>query len=295
MSIAHQPASAGIGLKPEHVDAACAQAGSLDFVEVHAENYMVAGGPVLRRLERVREHWPLSLHGVGLSIGGAGPLDADHLARYAALARRFEPRWCSEHLAWSSHGGRWFNDLLPLPYTAATLRRVAAHVDQVQAVLGRRVLIENPSSYIEFAESTMDEGGFLAELVRRTGCGLLLDVNNAHVSAVNHGRDPWRLIEALPAAAIGEIHLAGHAHDHDGEGAPLLIDDHGDAVDAAVWVLYRRTIERLGPRPTLIERDHRVPAFEQLAAEAATARAIQQTARDAPFSPEGATLRGVVQ
>jgi uncharacterized protein (UPF0276 family) len=265
---------AGIGLKAMHVaellDRASAGDPVADFVEVHAENYLVSGGPFLRHLEQVRARWPLSVHGVGLSIGGEAPLDSGHLDRLAALLRRFEPQWFSEHLAWSSHGGHWFNDLLPVPYDRPTLDRVCEHVDQVQHRLRRRLLLENPSTYLAFEASTMDEGAFLAEVVRRTGCALLLDVNNAHVSAVNHGRDPWDLIDALPPDAIGEIHLAGFAEDVDAAGARLLIDTHG-----AVWALYRRTLARLGPVPTLIERDHDVPALSVLAREAATAREAQ--------------------
>lgn len=268
--------SAGIGLKAAHVHDLLAGGAALDFVEVHAENYLVAGGPQLRQLERVRARWPLSVHGVGLSIGGEGPLDSRHLDRLAALLRRFEPQWFSEHLAWSGHGGHWFNDLLPLPYDRPTLDRVCDHIDQVQQRLQRRLLLENPSTYIECAASTMDEGGFLAEVVRRTGCALLLDVNNAHVSAVNHGRDAWALIDALPPEAVCEIHLAGHAEDRDAAGDRLLIDTHGAPVDDAVWSLYRRTLARLGPVPTLIERDHHVPPLAELAAEAALARRAQR-------------------
>jgi uncharacterized protein (UPF0276 family) len=268
-------ARAGIGLKAMHVGELLQGRAAVDFLEVHAENYMVAGGPFLKHLERVRERWPLSIHGVGLSIGGEGPLDRPHLDRLAALVQRIEPQWFSEHLAWSSHGGRWFNDLLPLPYDAATLNRVCDHVDQVQQHLKRRLLLENPSTYVEFTSSTMDEGHFLAEVVRRTGCGLLLDVNNAYVSGVNHSRDPWTLISALPPRAIAEIHLAGFAEDHDAAGDRLLIDNHGAPVDAAVWALYRRAIERLGPVPTLIERDNDLPALALLAAEAARARQVQ--------------------
>jgi hypothetical protein len=242
---------------------------------VHAENYMVDGGPMLRHLERVRERWPLSIHGVGLSIGGDGPLNLDHLERLDRLLRRFEPRWFSEHLAWSSHGGHWFNDLLPLPYDRATLVRVCDHVDQVQQHLKRPLLLENPSTYLAYAGSTIDEASFLAEVVRRTGCGLLLDVNNAYVSGVNHGCDPWRLIDALPADAVGEIHLAGFADDLDGAGDRLLIDHHGAPVDAAVWALYERALERLGPVPTLIERDNDLPSFEVLEAEARRALDLQ--------------------
>lgn len=269
---------AGIGLKTRHVAALLAGEAEIGFLEVHAENYMGAGGPALRQLDRLRARWPLSVHGVGLSIGGAEPLDTRHLERLAGVVERFEPRWVSEHLAWSSHGGSFFNDLLPLPYDAATLDRVCRHVDQVQRRLKRRLLIENPSTYVEFAASTMDEADFLAEVVRRTGCALLLDVNNAYVSGVNHGRDPWGLIEALPAEAVREIHLAGFAEDRDGAGDRLLIDHHGSPVDVAVWSLYRRTVERIGPRPTLIERDNDIPALGALAREAALARETMRAA-----------------
>ena len=267
---------AGIGLKDEHALPLLEGAAAVDFLEIHAENYFVAGGPRLRRLERLRERLPLSLHGVGLSIGGEAPLDEAHLDALAALLQRFEPRWFSEHLAWSSHGGTWLNDLLPLPYDDTTLARVCEHIDRVQTRLRRPMLLENPSSYVAFESSTWDEGAFIAEVVRRTGCGALLDVNNAYVSGVNHGRDPWALIEALPAGAIGEIHLAGFAEDRDAAGDRLLIDHHGAPVDAAVWALYQRTLERLGPRPTLIERDNEVPALPVLAAEAAHARAAMR-------------------
>ena len=268
-------ALAGIGLKDAHATQLLAGAVEVDFLEVHAENLMVAGGPRLRRLERLRERLPLSIHGVGLSVGGQGPLDPAHLGEVAALLARFEPRWVSEHLAWSSHGGVWLNDLLPVPYDRPTLDRVCEHIDQVQARLGRRILLENPSTYLEFEASTMEESTFLSEVVRRTGCGLLLDVSNAYVSGINHGRDPWALIEALPANAIGEIHLAGFAEDHDAAGARLLIDDHGAPVDVAVWALYERTLARLGAVPTLIERDNNVPSLPMLAAEAGQAWAAQ--------------------
>ena len=272
---------AGVGLKAAHVPTLLARGraaflGGTGFLEVHAENYMVDGGPMLRRLEQVREHWPLSIHGVGLSIGGEGPLDKDHLDRLGRLLHRFEPRWFSEHLAWSSHGGHWFNDLLPLPYDHATLNRVCDHIDQAQHHLRRNLLLENPSTYLAYAGSTMDEPAFLAEVVRRTGCGLLLDVNNAYVSGLNQGRDPWTLIEALPARAVAEIHLAGFAEDQDAAGDRLLIDHHGAAVDAAVWSLYERAISRIGPVPTLIERDNQVPAFDLLEQEAQCALGIQQ-------------------
>jgi uncharacterized protein (UPF0276 family) len=263
----HADAPIGVGFKPQHL-ADLLAGNAVDFVEVHAENCMVDGGPVLARLARVREHCALSLHGVGLSIGGAKPLDEAHLDRLAALAERFEPRWFSEHLAWSSHGGTYCNDLLPLPYDATTLARVCEHVDRLQQRLRRRVLLENPSTYVEFEASTLGEAEFLGDVVARTGCGLLLDVNNAYVSAVNHGRDARAFIDALPADAVGEIHLAGYAEDRDAAGDRLLIDTHGAPVAEAVWALYRHAVARCGPQPTLIERDHDVPAFGVLAAEA---------------------------
>lgn len=276
---------AGIGAKSCHVAGLLAGEVDVDFIEVHAENFMSAGGPSLRQLERLRARLPLSVHGVGLSIGADGPLDVGHLERLAAVVERFEPRWVSEHLAWSSHGGVFLNDLLPLPYDAATLDRICDHVDQVQQRLQRRLLIENPSTYLEFLGSTMDEAQFLGELVRRSGCGLLLDVNNAYVSGVNHRRDPWTLIEALAADAVGEIHLAGFAEDRDGAGDRLLIDHHGAPVDAAVWSLYRRTLERLGPRPTLIERDNDIPTLAVLASEATRAReALRAAAAEPAFA-----------
>lgn len=269
---------AGIGLKDDHALPLLDGAAAVDFLEVHAENLMLAGGPRLRRLDRLRERLPLSIHGVGLSIGGESPLDEAHLDALDALLRRFEPRWFSEHLAWSSHGGAFLADLLPLPYDERTLRRVCEHIDRVQTRLRRPMLLENPSSYVEFEASTMDEGRFIAEVVRRTGCGVLLDVNNAYVSGVNHGRDPWALVEALPADAIGEIHLAGFAEDRDAAGDRLLIDHHGAPVDDAVWRLYERCIARFGALPTLIERDNDVPPLPLLAAEAAQARALMQAA-----------------
>jgi uncharacterized protein len=269
----------GLGLKSVHARDALARGTVVDFFEVHAENFMVDGGPALRQLEQVRARWPLSLHGVGLSLGGEAPLDAAHLDRLKRLLERFEPGWFSEHLAWSSHGGRWFNDLLPLPYTDATLARVCRHIDQAQSHLGCRLLLENPSTYVQFEASTMDEASFLYEVVRRTGCGLLLDVNNAYVSAVNHGGDARAFIDALPAAAIGEIHLAGFTEDLDAAGDRLLIDSHGAPVADAVWALYAHALSLLGPRPTLIERDHDVPPLAVLEAEALQARAAMQGLR----------------
>ena len=271
----------GIGLKPVHAEALLAQPGCVDFVEVHAENYMVDGGPHLRQLARVREQFALSLHGVALSIGGSAPLDRQHLASLRKLIDRFEPRWFSEHLAWSSHAGVYFNDLLPLPYTTASLQRVCDHIDSAQQALNCRLLLENPATYLAFADASLSEAAFLSEVVRRTGCGLLLDVNNAHVSAVNHGGQAWDLIGALPAAAIGEIHVAGFAEDRDSLGARLLIDSHGAPVDDAVWALLRRTLSHLASQtaapaaqavPVLIERDNQLPPLAELLAEVELAR-----------------------
>ncbi len=262
------PRRAGIGIKPEHFRDVLSTRPDIGFFEVHAENYMVDGGPFHHYLGRIREHYPLSLHGVGLSIGGEGALDEAHLDRLAALIARYEPASFSEHLAWSSHGEVFLNDLLPVPYERAALDRVCRHIDRVQDRLRRRMLLENPSTYVEFEASTMSEPEFVCEVLRRTGCGLLLDVNNAYVSCTNHGRDALAYIHELPLAAVGEIHLAGFARDHDAAGAPLLIDSHGTPVDEAVWSLYAHVVARLGPVPTLLERDHDVPALATLLAEA---------------------------
>ena len=268
------PARGGVGLKPEHFRHILDTRPDIGFFEVHAENYMVAGGPFHHYLERIRADTPLSIHCVGLSIGGEGPLDEAHLDRLAALLARYRPESFSEHLAWSSHGGAFLNDLLPAPYHAGTLARVCAHIDRVQERLGRRMLLENPATYVEFEASTMAETDFISEVVGRTGCGLLLDVNNAYVACVNHGRDARAYLRALPLAAVGEIHLAGHAHDVDAAGAPLLIDSHGAPVAEAVWDLYAYAITLAGPQPTLIERDNDLPAFPVLAAEARQAEIV---------------------
>ncbi|MBB4302905.1 hypothetical protein GGD81_001943 [Rhodobium orientis] len=270
------PASAGVGLKPQHGREILETPHGIGFFEFHAENYMCAGGPPHRLLSVVRERFFLSMHGVGLSIGGEGPLDREHLQRLADLNECYRPELFSEHLAWSSHGGTFFNDLLPLPYNAATLQRVAAHIDEVQAFLNRRMLLENPSSYVTFSESTWSETEFLAELVRRTGCGLLLDVNNVHVSAVNQGFEALSYLEAFPLDAVGEVHLAGHATETEAGGGRVLIDAHDRAVADPVWALYEVVLSRTGPVPTLIEWDNDVPAFPVLAAEAVRAAALLQ-------------------
>lgn len=262
------PARAGLGLKPEHYDAILTDAPDVGFFEVHAENYMGAGGPPHRYLEAIAERYPLSLHGVGLSIGAARPLDRAHLGRLRALIDRYRPASFSEHLAWSTHDTGFLNDLLPLPYTPETLARVSAHVDETQQVLGCRMLLENPSTYVLFAESTIDEIDFLDSVAERTGCRLLLDVNNVMVSAVNHRLDPFAYIDRFPVERVGEIHLAGYDETVDGAGDRLLIDAHGSAVRNDVMALYRHTLFRSGPLPTLIEWDNDVPDFPTLLAEA---------------------------
>lgn len=272
------PQSAGVGLKPEHFTAILDAPPAVSFFEVHAENYMVAGGPFHHYLERIRADYPLSIHGVGLSIGGESPLDEAHLDRLDALLKRYQPASFSEHLAWSSHGGRFFNDLLPIPYHADTLARVCQHIDRVQTRLGRPMLLENPATYVEFASSTMSETDFLDEVIRRTGCGLLLDVNNVHVASTNHGWGAHRYIRSLPLSAVGEIHLAGFATDTDAAGALLLIDSHGAAVAEEVWALYAFALSLTGAMPTLIERDNDIPEFPVLVAEARCAEAIMQRA-----------------
>lgn len=272
------PARAGVSLKPGHFRDVLDTRPDVGFFEVHAENYMVDGGPFHHFLGRIREHYPLSLHGVGLSIGAQGALDDAHLSRLAALIRRYEPASFSEHLAWSSHDEVFLNDLLPLPYDEVTLQRVCEHIDQVQMRLGRRMLLENPATYLEFEGSTMSETQFLTEVLQRTGCGLLLDVNNVHVSCINHGRGAHAYIDALPLDAVGEIHLAGFTPDRDAADAPLLIDSHGAPVADPVWALYAQVLARTGPLPTLIEWDTDVPDFATLLAEAARANAILHAA-----------------
>ena len=267
------PPKAGLGLKPEHYEAVLAGRPAVGFFEVHAENYMGDGGPPHRYLEAIAADYPLSLHGVGLSIGGAGWLDADHLVRLCRLNDRYQPQSFSEHLAWSSHGGAFLNDLLPLPYDDETLAVVADHIDELQETLGRTVLLENPATYVTFTTSAIDEIDFLDAIAQRTGCGLLLDVNNVMVSAVNHGFDPYAYIDRFPVARVGEIHLAGYDETADGSGARLLIDAHGSAVKADVFALYRHALGRTGPVATLIEWDNDVPDFATLFAEAAWTQA----------------------
>lgn len=270
------PDRAGVGLKPQHYTEILATLPDIGWFEVHAENYMGDGGPPHHYLTRIRERYPLSLHGVGLSIGAAHPLDKPHLARLKAVHDRYEPGLFSEHLAWSSHAGTYFPDLLPVPYTDETLRLVTDHIDQVQDTLGRHMLLENPSTYFAFETSTMTELDFLSEIARRTGCGLLLDVNNVFVSATNLGYSPEAYIDAFPMSAVGEIHLAGHAEDRDEHGATFLIDSHDRGVSGPVWELHRRVIARLGATPTLIEWDAEVPDWPTLFGEASAAETAME-------------------
>ncbi|WP_431323135.1 MNIO family bufferin maturase [Rhizobium sp. YTU87027] len=265
---------AGTSFKPEHLAAIAADSGQQGFFEVHAENYMGAGGPPHRALERVRRDHPISLHGVCMSLGGPRPLDKEHLSRFKTLIERYEPALVSEHLAWSTHADTYLNDLLPLPYTGATLAYVCDHVDQMQAVIGRTILLENPSTYVLFADSSMNETDFIREISRRTGCGLLLDINNVFVSATNHGFSALEYLRDFPLSKVGEIHLAGHTEQEDDEGELLLIDSHDGPVADAVWRLYEIVIARGGPIPTLIEWDGKIPDWPVLRAEALAAQAI---------------------
>lgn len=266
---------AGTGFKPEHLDDILADRSCRrHWFEVHAENYMMAGGPRLRALERIRRDFPLSLHGVGMSIGGPQPLDPAHLKRFAALVGRYEPALVSEHLAWSTHGATYYNDLLPLPYNAASLNHVCDHIDQMQAALRRPILLENPSTYVAFADSTLSETRFLQAVAARTGCGLLLDVNNVLVAATNHGFSAAQYLDEFPVQVVGEIHLAGHSVQADDEQAPLLIDSHDRSVAEAVWRSYEDVVRRHGPFPTLIEWDSNIPHWSVLQRESARAQAV---------------------
>ncbi|QGX97840.1 DUF692 domain-containing protein [Roseovarius faecimaris] len=273
----HLPAAPGFGYKPQHFAAITQDAAPVEWLEIHAENYMGDGGRPLAQLRHLSEKFAISVHGVGLSIGGELPLDRDHLARLKTLCDWLQPASFSEHLAWSTHDAHFLNDLLPLPYTEATLTRVADHIDELQELLGRRMLLENPSSYLAFDESTYAETEFLSQVAKRTGCGLLLDVNNIFVSATNLKLDPRAYVDAFPLDLVGEIHLGGHDEDEDDHGAPLLIDSHGREVADPVWALLDYTLERSGPRPLLIEWDADVPDWPTLAAEAMrAARALEK-------------------
>ena len=270
------PQAAGIGLRSPHLGLVREQSPACSWFEVHSENWFSAGGPALAVLDQIRRDYPLSLHGVGLSLGGADDLCPDHLARLKALAQRVEPSAVSEHLCWSAIGGRHLNDLLPLPYSHEALQRVCDHVDQVQECLDRSILVENVSSYLRLLPEDMPEWVFVAEVVRRTGCGLLLDVNNIYVSACNHGFEPLEFLGAIAPETVAEIHLAGFE-----ESDGLLIDTHSRPVWPAVWELYEQALQRFGPVPTLIEWDQDIPPFATLQAEAAKAQSMLDVAHKA--------------
>lgn len=266
-AVSIRPPCAGIGFRTPHFAEIVATRPAVGFLEIHAENYMAGGGPAIRQLETLRTNWPISVHGVGLSLGSSESIDARHLERLAALVGRIEPMLVSEHLSWSVAGGVYLNDLLPLPYTEESLAIVAANVERVQDRLRRRVLIENPSAYLRFADAQLSEAEFLVELASRTGCGLLFDVNNVYVTCANLGGEPEDWIDALPADAVAEIHLAGHTVT-DADGVSILIDDHGSEVAPPVWALYERAVRRFPAAATLIEWDCNLPALPVLLAEA---------------------------
>ncbi len=269
---------AGAGFKPEHLGAIIESDADVAFFEVHAENYMGKGGMPHAQLTKLRERFALSVHGVGLSIGAPGVLDREHLMSLKAVVDRYQPNLVSEHLAWSTHDDTYYNDLLPVPYTREVLERVCEHIDEVQSTLARQMLLENPSTYVLFENSEMSEIDFITQIARRTGCGLLLDVNNVHVSATNHNYSALDYLDRFPVHLVKEIHLAGHAIEEDSFGNPLLIDAHDRPVDDAVWELYRHLISITGPVPTLIEWDNDVPAWPVLVSEMEAANVILQAA-----------------
>ena len=270
----------GVSFKPKYYEEASAGEHALGWFEIHAENYMIDGGPVRNQLQQLRRDYPISCHGVGLSIGSEQSLDRSHLSRLKTLLDWLEPAVFSEHLAWSSHGVNFFNDLLPLPYTRATLEQVVNHIDEVQNTLQRPMLLENPSTYLDFSTHEMGEAEFISEIIRRSGCGLLLDINNVYVSATNQGFSANGFLDALPVEAIGQIHLAGHSADQDEAGNCLLIDSHNQPVAQPVWELYDVAIEKFGATPTLIEWDDDLPEFTRLQAEARAAEQRLRVARD---------------
>ncbi len=268
------PRLSGVSLKPCHYQTILAEQPSVGFFEIHAENYLSAGGPNRYYLEKIREHYPLTVHGVGLSIGGESPLNREHLKKVAQLVEWIEPLVFSEHLAWSSHFNHFFNDLLPLPYTEKTLRQVCSHIDQVQEQLKRPMLLENPSTYLRFKTTTMSELEFISAIIERTGCQLLLDVNNVAVSCFNHQQDPYQYINQFPGQAVRQIHLAGYAVDQN-EAVPLRIDSHDREVTDDVWQLYQYTLQQWGDKPTLIEWDGQLPEFGVLQQQATMADQIR--------------------
>ncbi len=282
LPVAMIPALPGVGYKLQHHEGLKGHDHDVAWLEIHAENYMSDGGPAIAGLKALRERYPVSCHGVGLSIGAEGDLDEEHIDRLKFLVDWLKPGLFSEHLAWSTHESSYFNDLLPLPYNNRTLRRVVEHIDQVQSALQRQMLLENPSSYLQFAETTMSECDFLAEVSARTGCGLLLDVNNVFISAINQQSSATEYLDDFPLHLVGEIHLGGHEEDEDEEGNELLIDTHSREVVDPVWELYADVIRRCGPKPSLIEWDNDIPDWPVLAEEATRAARILAATHDEP-------------
>lgn len=273
------PIDIGVGYKPKHLDAIMADPSQIGWLEIHAENYMGDGGRPISELKALSEVFPISCHGVGLSIGAETGLDQEHLARLKHLIGWLKPAQFSEHLAWSTHGAQFLNDLLPLPYTQQVLTRVCDHINQVQDFLGQQMLLENPSTYVQFTQSEMSETDFIAGVVDKTGCGLLLDVNNVFISAQNQNYSARGYIDDYPLDSIGELHLGGHEEDTDDNGAPLLIDSHSRPVVDPVWSLYEYVLAKTGPRPTLIEWDNDIPDWPVLAKDAQAAKSIMDTHR----------------
>lgn len=277
---------AGVGLKTQHYDDVLMSKPALSFFEVHAENYMMPGGAHHRYLEAICDRYPLSIHGVGMSLGSAEGLDKSHMQRFKAVVERYRPWLVSEHLAWSRSGATYLNDLLPLPLNQQSLSVVTDNINAVQDAIGRKILVENPSAYMAFNDSDIPEVDFLTALADATGCGLLLDVNNVYVSGKNMGWDISAYLDSVPAALVGEIHLAGHLT-REVDGETIRIDDHGSRVSEVVWSLYRKVIERIGPRPTLIEWDSDIPALDVLLEEAGTARELMEGVLSQPEEGAG--------
>ena len=274
----------GASFKPEHIQAILADQNPDVFFEIHAENYMGAGGLPHAQLAHIRQNHPVSLHGVAMNIGGPQDLDRNHLLRFKSLVDRYQPCMVSEHLAWSTHDDVYFNDLLPVPYTDETLARIVSHIGQIQDSIKRPMLLENPSSYLQFAESNWNEADFIYEIARRSGCGLLLDINNVFVSAIKYGTSPEHYLNDFPLHLVGEIHLAGHDEQSDDEGDLLLIDTHDREVSDPVWALYEHVLSKTGPIPTLVEWDADVPEWARLNSEAMAARRIMDKTSTARLS-----------
>jgi len=268
----------GVSLKPVYYQTILEHRPAIGFFEIHAENYLSQGGPAAYFLRQIRQEYDMTIHGVGLSIGGENPLDIEHLNKVAQLVEEIQPAYFSEHLAWSTHDHHFYNDLLPIRYNKDSLDRVCQHIDQVQTRMKRPILMENPSTYLAFADNDFSETDFIREMVKRTGCGLLLDINNVEVSCFNQGRQAIEYLEGFPSEAVKQIHLAGHTLD-DNPIVPLKIDSHDDAVSQDVWSLYQYTLQRLGDCPTLIERDGNLPKLVELIAEAEFADRIRRAVK----------------